>query len=71
LLVSDDASNQEIGPARKIVWYAKNRNYSQAQLVKILRERQPRACDLLRGKIASSSLEALVNYAEALDVPRG
>ena len=55
---------------RRIIRYAKNRNYSQAQLVKILRERQPTVSDLLRGKIARSSLEALVNYAEALDMPR-
>jgi len=53
---------------RKIIRYAKNRNYSQAQLVKILREPQPRVSDLLRGKIAKFSLEALVNYAEALDM---
>jgi predicted XRE-type DNA-binding protein len=53
---------------RKIIRYAKNRNYSQAQLQKILREPQPRVSDLLRGKIAKFSLEALVNYAEALDM---
>ena len=53
---------------RKIVRYAKHRNYSQAQLQKILREPQPRVSDLLRGKIAKFSLEALVNYAEALDM---
>lgn len=53
---------------RKIIRCAKNRNYSQAQLVKILHEPQPRVSDLLRGKIAKFSLEALVNYAEALDM---
>jgi len=53
---------------RKIILYAKHRNYSQAQLVKILREPQPRISDLLRGKISKFSLEALVNYAEALDM---
>jgi predicted XRE-type DNA-binding protein len=53
---------------RKIIRYAKHRNYSQAQLVKILREPQPRISDLLRGKISKFSLEALVNYAEALDM---
>ena len=50
---------------RKIIRYAKNRNYSQAQLVKILREPQPRVSDLLRGKIAKFSLEALVLLAKA------
>ncbi len=49
---------------RKITRYAKN--YSQAQLQKILGEPQPRISDLLRGKISKFSLEALVNYAEAL-----
>jgi predicted XRE-type DNA-binding protein len=53
---------------RKIIRYAKNRNCSQAQLQKILREPQPRVRDLLRGKIAKFSLEALVNYAEVLDM---
>lgn len=53
---------------RKIIRYVKHRNYSQVQLVKILREPQPRISDLLRGKIAKFSLEALVNYAEALDM---
>jgi predicted XRE-type DNA-binding protein len=53
---------------RKIIRYTKHRNYSQAQLVKILREPQPRVSDLLRGKIAKFSLETLVNYAEALDM---
>ena len=36
--------------------------------MKILREPQPRVSDLLRGKIAKFCLEALVNYAEALDM---
>jgi predicted XRE-type DNA-binding protein len=53
---------------RKIIRYAKNRNYSQAQSQKILQEPQPRVSDLLRGKIAKFSLETLVNYAEALDM---
>ena len=53
---------------RRIIRYTKTRNYSQAQLQKILREPQPRVSDLLRGKIAKFSLEALVNYAEALDM---
>lgn len=53
---------------RKIIRYAKNRNYSQAQLQDLLGEPQPRISDLLRGKIAKFSLEALVNYAEALDM---
>ena len=48
----------------KIIRYAKN--YSQAELQKVLREPQPRISDLLRGKIAKFSLETLVNYAEAL-----
>ena len=48
----------------KIVLYAKN--YSQSRLSKMLGEPQPRISDLLRGKISKFSLEALVNYAEAL-----
>ena len=50
----------------KIVRYAKN--YSQGQLQKLLGEPQPRISDLLRGKISKFSLEALVNYAEALNM---
>ena len=53
---------------RKIIRYAKNRNYTQAQLQEILHESQPRVSDLLRGKISKFSLEALVKYAEALDM---
>jgi predicted XRE-type DNA-binding protein len=53
---------------RKIIRYAKRRNYSQAQLQKMLGEPQPRISDLLRGKIAKFSLEALIKYAEALDM---
>jgi predicted XRE-type DNA-binding protein len=44
------------------------RNYSQAQLQRILREPQPRVSDLLRGKISKFSLETLVSYAEALNM---
>lgn len=47
-----------------IIRFAKN--YSQAQLQKVLGEPQPRVSDLLRGKISKFSLETLVNYAEAL-----
>jgi predicted XRE-type DNA-binding protein len=48
----------------KIVFCAKN--HSQTQLQKMLGEPQPGISDLLRGKISKSSLETLVNYAEAL-----
>ncbi|HKM67867.1 MAG TPA: helix-turn-helix transcriptional regulator [Candidatus Acidoferrum sp.] len=50
----------------KIVKQAKN--YSQAELQKILREPQPRVSDLLRGKIAKFSLETLIDYADALNM---
>jgi predicted XRE-type DNA-binding protein len=50
----------------RIVKYAKH--YSQAQLQEMLGEPQPRISDLLRGKMAKFSLEALVNYAYALDM---
>jgi len=49
----------------KIVNYAK-KNYSQAQLQKLLDEPQPRISDLLTGKISKFSLETLVGYAEVL-----
>jgi predicted XRE-type DNA-binding protein len=42
------------------------KNYSQSQLQEILGETQPRVSDLLRGKIAKFSLDALVGYAAAL-----
>jgi predicted XRE-type DNA-binding protein len=45
------------------------KNYSQSQLQKILGESQPRVSDLLRGKISKFSLDALVGYAAALDMP--
>lgn len=48
----------------QIVLYAKN--YSQADLQRMLGEPQPRISNLLRGKITKFSLETLVNYAEAL-----
>ena len=48
----------------KIIRHA--RSFSQAELQKILGEPQPRVSDLLRGKIAKFSLEALLGYAEAL-----
>jgi predicted XRE-type DNA-binding protein len=44
------------------------KNYSQNQLQEILGEPQPRISDLLRGKIAKFSLEALIGYAVALDM---
>jgi predicted XRE-type DNA-binding protein len=53
---------------REIIRFVKHRDYSQAQLGKILREPQPRVSDLLRGKIAKFSLETLINYAEALNM---
>src|SRR5205807_9855248 len=49
---------------RKIIRYAKNRNYSQAQLAKISREPQPRVSDVRRGKITKSSLEAAASPAD-------
>jgi predicted XRE-type DNA-binding protein len=51
----------------EIVKYAK-KNYSQADLQKLLDESQPRISDLLRGKIANFSLEKLVEYAIALNM---
>jgi predicted XRE-type DNA-binding protein len=53
---------------REIIRCVRNLDYSQAQLVKILREPQPRISDLLRGKISKFSLEALIDYAMALDM---
>ena len=43
-------------------------HYSQKQLQEILGEPQPRISDLLRGKMAKFSLDALVRYAAALDM---
>lgn len=51
----------------RIVRHAKH--YSQAQLQELLGEPQPRISDLLRGKMSKFSLEALVNYADALHIP--
>jgi len=48
----------------QIVRYAKH--YSQSELTKMLHEPQPRISDLMRGKIAKFSMEALIGYAEAL-----
>lgn len=48
----------------QIVLYAKQ--YSQADLAKILDESQPRVSDLMRGKISKFSLDTLFGYAEAL-----
>jgi len=48
----------------KIVRIAKQ--FSRSELEEMLDEPQPRVSDLLRGKISKFSLEALVNYAEAL-----
>jgi predicted XRE-type DNA-binding protein len=44
------------------------KQYSQNQLQEILGESQPRVSNLLRGKIANFSLEALVGYAAALNM---
>ena len=42
------------------------KNYTQAELKKILRVSQPRVSDLQRGKLANFSLETLIEYAVAL-----
>ncbi len=49
----------------EIVRYARG-HYSQAELVKILGETQPRISDLMRGKISKFSLDKLFAYAENL-----
>jgi predicted XRE-type DNA-binding protein len=50
----------------KVVRYAKH--YSQAELQSLFGESQPRVSDLMRGKLAKFSLEALIGYADALDL---
>lgn len=44
------------------------KNYRQNELQQIFDESQPRISDLLTGKISKFSLEALVGYAEALNL---
>jgi len=60
------ALNMKAALHSKIILYAKN--YSQNQLQEILGEPQPRVSDLLTGKISKFSFEALIVYAQALDL---